>query len=206
MKRLFTLLVISFTLGLNACATITPTQTVRLELLATPDFTVKRGEWFDSNSFDKAIKKKKANLNAPDQVLERFDIMLPRIKPMEFKMKYEIKRSQNAFISLGFYIKDSSTIISFQAGGLILTLKGPQGTIEVRDKGCLFVHFEDMKGTCHDSALGVVNFSRNFNDKPDYKVSPNVIWVRLDSQYNNWELIALTLDPQRIFIQSPGNN
>lgn len=200
-QALVLLMVIGSVLWLGGCATVA--QNTHPEIMTTPAFTIKRGSWFNSKAFDMAMEQQKAKLNAPGHVLELFDSTLPNTKPMEIQMKGEIKRGQGAFISLGFYIKNPNTNISFHAGGLIMTLRGPQGTVEVRDRGCLFVYYKGVKGTCYDSSKGEVNFNRDFNNRPDYKVKPNVIWVRVDPQYSNWELVSLTIDPQKIFIKSP---
>lgn len=198
MKHLLVLLmVIGSVLWLGGCATVA--HNTHPEILATPAFTINRGSWFSGQAFDRAMEEQKASLNAPGHVLELFDSMLPKTKPMELQMKSEIKRGQGAFISLWFYIQNTNTNISFHAGGLIMTLRGPQGTVEVRDQGCLFVYYKGMQGICYDSSKAAVNFNRDFNNR----VNPNIIWVRLDPQYSNWELVSLTIDPQKIFIQSP---
>jgi len=201
-QALVLLMVIGSVLWLGGCATVA--QNTHPEILTTPAFTIKRGSWFSDKAFDMAMEQQKVNL--PDHMHEFFDSQLPKNRPMEIKMKSETKRGQSAFISLGFYIQNPNTNISFHAGGLIMTMRGPQGTVEVRDRGCLFVYYRGMQVTCYDSSQEEVNFNRDFNNRPDYKVKPNIIWVRLDPQYSNWELVSLTVDPQKIFIPSPVAN
>lgn len=194
-------------LSVLACASTTPTptgpQTKHPEIFATSDFKIHRGKWFHTKDFEQAVAKQKASLNAPAHVMELFDSMLPKTKPMEMQMKSESMRHQSAFISLGFYVNKGTDII-FQAGGLLITLKGPNGQIvETRDKGCLFARTADMRVIGYDSARGTVIFNRDFNNKPDYKIKPNIVWVRLEPQYLDWELLTLTIDDRKIHTQSP---
>ena len=136
--------------------------------------------------------------NMPERVREQFYHMLPKNSPAQVQMKTEIKAGKSAFCSLIFDIKPG-VAIDFQAGGLILTLRNPQGqVVEVRDRGCLFARYKGMQATCYDSALATVRFTRGFNNVPGTKNQTNMLFVRLDPEYNNWALLSLRLDPKRI--------
>lgn len=173
------------------------------EILVTPDFTVCGGPWFDGQKFMAVMEERKNSVGAPTHVRELFDKMLPQTRPTEVKMVNESKEGRSAFLALGVYLNDPNVTINFQSGGLTLILKGPQETVEVTDRGCLFAYYEGMNGICYDSALGQVHFTRNFNNSPNYDEKPNIVYVRLDPKYNAWKLLGLRIDPKRVFVVPP---
>lgn len=208
MRTQITLLTVIFCLWFNGCASTAPLNhnngnNTHPELFATDGFKINLGKWFHVKEFDQAMAKQKASLNAPDHVMQLFDSMLPKTRPMEMQMRSESNKHQSAFLSLVFYV-EPNVDINFQTGGILLTLKGPNGAIiEARDRGCLFVYQKDREITAYDSARGQVIFNRDFNNKPDYKVKPNIVWVRLEPKYLDWEVLSLKIDKNKVFAQFP---
>jgi hypothetical protein len=196
---LLTILVTIFLLPLlSGCAVSgnSPAKKTQHEVLATPGFKVSSGEWFKVSLFEAYVAAKK--LDAPLALQDQHEADVRSLKPMQVQMVKEIKKKQAAFYALYFRI-DSGVNINFQRGGLMLTLRDPQGNaIEVPDEGCLFVYYEGTKATLYDSAKGSVRFNRDFNNKPDYSKIGNLVCVRLPPKYENWELIALKLEPQKV--------
>ena len=175
------------------------------EVLATTNFKVTRGPWFDNQKFLKDMEEKRQalrNMNAPSHVMALFDSELPKNRPMEVKMASEAADGKSVFCALGFWL-NPEVMINFRTGSLVLTLEGPQGKVaQVNDQGCLFLA-QDNKGSpvCYDSAQQQVSFNRNFNNRPDYKKTPNVVFVRLDSSYYGWKITALALDNDKVAVQ-----
>jgi hypothetical protein len=109
---------------------------------------------------------------------------------------------KSAFLELGFWINPKVEIHFQRSGGLTLSLTSSDGrTAEVKDLGCLFVYKDGTKVTFYDSARGSVTFNRDYNNRPDYRKRPNVVYVRLDPQYYQWKVTGLALDNNKIFVQ-----
>ncbi|PLX25360.1 hypothetical protein C0580_02660 [Candidatus Parcubacteria bacterium] len=174
------------------------------EVLATENFKVSRGPWFNLVAFEKGIEEDKSSLtaaNAPQSMLELYDAELPKNKPMEFQMATETREGGSVFCALGFWL-NPRTKIQFQSSGLKLTLEGPQGQkVETTDQGCLFLATHRGRPVCYDSSEQMVTFDRNFNNKPDYRKMPNIVYLRLDPQYYNWKITGLALDSDKVVVQ-----
>lgn len=166
------------------------------EVLATPDFKVSKGEWFKVNLFEDWLARQKSN--APFALQDQHEANCRSLKPMQVQMSAEIRKKKASFYALYFYVNHGIDI-NFEKGALILTFKDTLGnTVEVPDNGCLFVYHEGVKTSLYDSARGSVRFNRDFNNSPDYKKGGNLVCVRMHPKYENWDLIALKLEPQKI--------
>lgn len=170
------------------------------ELLRTPAYVITHKdeglEWFEPNKFDDYVAEKK--LVAPTGLQDQYEAKILELKPMQVLMSKEVKEKEAAFYALYFRI-NSGVNIDIQKGGLILTFRNSVGDIiNVADKGCLFVSYNGILATLHDSARGTVRFNHTFNNSPDYSKMGNLVCVRIDPQYENWELVALKLEPQKI--------
>lgn len=176
-------------------------QTYPNELVVNDSFKIVRGGWFNIASFESQMAEKKETLrgmNAPNDVLAQFDAMLPTTRPLEIKMGQEIKKQNFAFYTLGFYINDGTDIMVSQKAFHFRFLAPDSSIVEADDLGCLFVYYNGNTTKAYDSARGNVVFNKHFDNKPDYKKRPNVVYARLPNKYSKCQLIGLDIDMSKI--------
>lgn len=168
------------------------------EILATPNFKVSNGPWFDLAKYKKEYEADKAQLQgAPDNIQRAFENNQPS-KTLKAMMRYD----GSAYITLGFWLNPDLKIIFQSPGALTLTLQDSQGnTAQVSDQGCIFIYRKGIEVTVYDSRHDVVTFNRDFNNHPDYKKAPNTVYVRVDEKYYGWKITSLELDHDKLVIQ-----
>lgn len=168
------------------------------EVFAAPRFKISRGPWFDLEMAKKDYETDKAAYqSAPASIRSAFENNEPS-QMVKTMTKYE----GFAFIKMGFWLNPETHIIFKSAGGLIFSLQGPNGqTVQLADNGCIFFYRNNTKVRVYDSYEEAVNFDRNFNNKPDYRKMPNIVYARIDEKYYGWKVVGLELDYDKIVVQ-----
>lgn len=168
------------------------------EIFAAPNFKISKGPWFDLEAARKDYETDKAAYqDAPASIRNAFENNEPS-QMVKAMTQYE----GFAFVKLGFWLNPDTHILFRSAGGLILDLQGPNGqTVQLADQGCIFFYRDGTKVRVYDSYEEAVNFDRTFNNKPDYRKMPNIVYARIDEKYYGWKVVGLKLDYDKLVVQ-----